>query len=64
MLTAKVWRTGASKGKRGSLAVTIPFQLADILDVNAGDVLECGLDFKDRSLHYRKSRCSDTSTRS
>ena len=54
LLKVKAWRTGTSKGKRGSLAVTIPFQLAAVLDLHEGDILGCGLDFEERALRYRK----------
>ena len=54
MIKVTVWKTGTSKGKTGSLAVTIPFQWASALGIVKGDKMTCELEFDERSLRFRK----------
>ena len=48
-------RGGGMKGKRGSLVVVIPFQLAEPLEVGDEPTLHCILDSETRSIVHRKA---------
>ena len=51
-IKVKAWRAG---GKRGSLVVVIPFQIAKLLELGDEPTLHCTLDFETRSIVYRKA---------
>ncbi len=54
MVRVKVWRTGRKKGCRGSLAVVIPIQLAEALEIDEGMRLDCRIDLGYREIVYKK----------
>jgi len=53
MVRVKAWRLGRTTR---SIVVVIPMQLADVLRIRDGDILDCKIDFNRRALIYRKIR--------
>ena len=48
----KAWRL--SRTTR-SIVMVIPLQLADVLGIDDGTILDCKIDFEKRALTYRKA---------